>query len=591
MEEDQDREHPTRNLVLSVCDLKQHGDVPPARCGSQTVTMGTRMYLHGGADERQAYNDLHLLEIEQMKWTELTGTTQGQGPSSRYGHTIEGYNTDLVLFGGLAVETQGLLADADSRPAGPTAPPFVAGMPWTHSGVPDNALYVLQTQNLTWKEGGALGTPPSPRFFHGACVHGDFYVIFGGCGASDYSKPLGDVHMLDLRSMQWSSPACSGEAPPPRFSAKIISKTEDDSLMVFGGASGPGAPGPAPGVLYSLKVSTGVWSKLQIGGTPPNERAFHTFDLIGKWGFVFAGSTSSSITDLYILDVPNNRWARPLYEGQVNVRAHASSVLHDKLIVFGGVRDKASGSSKKGPDSEQRISKKLFFLNVLEVKGSVAEGDFKFKLVTVGDSGVGKSCLLTRFVQDYFSDFHASTIGVDFKTVITMVKGRLVKLQLWDTAGQERFSVVTGNYYRNSDGFIFVFDATNRASFDHVEQWLGQVQQHHDCGPTTIKILVGNKFDLVNELVVSEDEARAKAEQLGAFFISTSAKTAANVDMAFLTAAQQLVETRRRTKQQPKTVQLGSAAPGPAGAQPGGGKKCCAGGGGDKGGAGAAPRR
>ena len=68
----------------------------------------------------------------------------------------------------------------------------------------------------------------------------------------------------------------------------------------------------------------------------------------------------------------------------------------------------------------------------------------------VGDSGVGKSCLLTRFVQDVYSDFHVSTIGVDFKNVVTMVKGKLVKLQLWDTAGQERFSVVTGNYYRTA---------------------------------------------------------------------------------------------------------------------------------------------
>ncbi|CAE7940896.1 rab1D [Symbiodinium necroappetens] len=113
------------------------------------------------------------------------------------------------------------------------------------------------------------------------------------------------------------------------------------------------------------------------------------------------------------------------------------------------------------------------------VKGGVSEGDFKFKLVTVGDSGVGKSCLLTRFVQDYYSDCHVSTIGVDFKTVVTMVKGRLVKLQLWDTAGQERFSVVTGNYYRNSDGFIFVYDATSRVAPSLLP--LGVFHLEHAC--------------------------------------------------------------------------------------------------------------
>merc|ERR1712151_1362493 len=95
--------------------------------------------------------------------------------------------------------------------------------------------------------------------------------------------------------------------------------------------------------------------------------------------------------------------------------------------------------------------------------------------------------------------------------------------------------------------------------FDHVEQWLGQVQQHHECGPTTVKILVANKMDMVNEVVVSEDEGRAKAESIGAFFIATSAKTAANVDMAFLTGAQNLVETRRKQKQQPKNPQPGSS--------------------------------
>merc|ERR1712176_877337 len=314
----------------------------------------------------------------------------------------------------------------------------------------------------------------------------------------------------------------------------------------------------------SFKMSTSTWSSIQIAGTPPLERSFHTFDLIGKWAFAFAGSTPNGVSDLYILDVPNMRWARPLYEGQVNVRAHASSVLHDKLIIFGGVRDKVSEASKKGPPvCEPRISKKLFFLNVLEVKAGVAEGDFKFKLVTVGDSGVGKSCLLTRFVQDFYSDFHVSTIGVDFKTVITMVKGRLVKLQLWDTAGQERFSVVTGNYYRNSDGFVFVYDSTNRDSFDHVEQWMGQVQQHHECGPSTVKVLIGNKADMVADAppnkVVSEEEGRAKAEAMGAFFISTSAKTAVNVDMAFLTAAQQLVEERRKQKQKPTNPTQGSS--------------------------------
>jgi len=516
------------------------------------------MYLHGGCDDRKAYGDLHLLEIEQMKWTELQ--TEGPAPSACWGHTIEAYDTELVVFGGITAEEQALLGDSGARPSGP--PPFMMGVPWNHGGAPTNSLFKLQTQSLKWESPNSVGSPPSPRCFHSACVANDLYVVFGGTASSDFSQPLNDLHWLDMQSSQWTTPQSSGEAPSARFGHKMI-HGPDNQLLVFGGSTSVSGAAAQPGVLHCFNLATSTWSTITVQGTPPLERSFHTFDLIGKWGFCFAGcSSNNSISDLYILDVPNMRWARPLYEGQVNVRAHASSVLHDKLIVFGGVRDKVTETSKKGPPTvEPHISKKLFFLNVLEVKGNQAgedgrrsEGDFKFKLVTVGDSGVGKSCLLTRFVNDYYSDFHVSTIGVDFKTVVTMVKGRLVKLQLWDTAGQERFSVVTGNYYRNSDGFVFVYDATSRASFDHVEQWLSQVQQHHECGPSTIKILVGNKSDMVSELQVTEDEGRAKAEQMGAFFIATSAKTAANVDMAFLTAAQNLVELRRRQKAQPKSA-------------------------------------
>jgi Ras-related protein Rab-1A len=248
-------------------------------------------------------------------------------------------------------------------------------------------------------------------------------------------------------------------------------------------------------------------------------------------------------------------------------------VLGDKLMIFGGVRDRAA-------ERDTRISKKLFFLNVLEVKNAGDTSDFKFKLVTVGDSGVGKSCLLTRFVSDFYSDFHVSTIGVDFKTVVTMVKGKLVKLQLCDTSGQERFSGVTGNYYRNSDGFVFVFDATSRESFEHVDGWVTQVQQHHDLGPTTIKILLGNKYDLTDQVQVSEEEGQAKAKAMGALFVPTSAKTAANVDMAFLTAAQNLVEERKKKKADPRPGGGGGLQLGSGSAQPqskSATQKCCTG--------------
>eukprot|EP01068_Selenidium_serpulae_P005154 Selendium_serpulae@DN3887_c0_g1_i3.p1 len=197
-----------------------------------------------------------------------------------------------------------------------------------------------------------------------------------------------------------------------------------------------------------------------------------------------------------------------------------------------------------------RISKKLFFLSVLELKEDAGDGEYKFKVVTVGDSAVGKSCLLTRFVQDYYSDFHVATVGMDFKSVVTMSKGKHVTLQLWDTAGQERFSGVTGSYYRSADCFVMVFDATRQETFDHItEIWLKNIKENHDCGPGTEWLLIGNKYDLADLVVVSEETAAATAAALGATFVATSAKTAANVDSAFLSAAGRLVETRRAAAQ------------------------------------------
>lgn len=84
-----------------------------------------------------------------------------------------------------------------------------------------------------------------------------------------------------------------------------------------------------------------------------------------------------------------------------------------------------------------------------------------------------------------------------------MVKGKLVTMQLWDTAGQERYSGVTGNYYRNADGFVVVYDATRRETFDHVLNWMRQIQEHHELGPDTVKLLIGNKQDLVRQIAVS----------------------------------------------------------------------------------------
>ena len=100
--------------------------------------------------------------------------------------------------------------------------------------------------------------------------------------------------------------------------------------------------------------------------------------------------------------------------------------------------------------------------------------DYLFKLVLIGDSGVGKSCLLLRFADDSFTDSYISTIGVDFRFRTVTIDKKTVKLQIWDTAGQERFRTITSAYYRGAHGIIMVYDVTSEESFEHVEEWLSK---------------------------------------------------------------------------------------------------------------------
>ena len=132
----------------------------------------------------------------------------------------------------------------------------------------------------------------------------------------------------------------------------------------------------------------------------------------------------------------------------------------------------------------------------------VIEKDYEhlFKLLVIGDSGVGKSCILLRFSDDVFTDNFISTIGVDFKIKKLDINGQQVKMQIWDTAGQERFRTITSSYYRGAHGIIIVYDITNKESFDHVERWLNEIKTF--AGDNVEKVLVGNKCDLESKRVV-----------------------------------------------------------------------------------------
>jgi len=155
--------------------------------------------------------------------------------------------------------------------------------------------------------------------------------------------------------------------------------------------------------------------------------------------------------------------------------------------------------------------------------------DHLMKIILVGDSGVGKSCLRMRYSDNKFTYNFVATIGIDFHSRYFESDGALFKMQLWDTAGQERFRSVTKNYYRGADGFVFVYDVSRRESFENVVMWLESTK---GLTKRNIRmILLGNKVDLPRE--VSTNEGHGLAARYGMAFIETSAKANLNVNAAF----------------------------------------------------------
>ncbi|OLP87958.1 Ras-related protein Rab-18 [Symbiodinium microadriaticum] len=172
---------------------------------------------------------------------------------------------------------------------------------------------------------------------------------------------------------------------------------------------------------------------------------------------------------------------------------------------------------------------------------SMAESthDHLFKLLIIGDSGVGKSSILLRFCDDEFNEKQASTIGVDFKTKFLQVRGKKLKLALWDTAGQERFRTLTSSYYRGAQGIILCYDCTQRSSFEHVKFWQDEVRKY-STNQDAILMLVSNKVDLADQQVTrTEGEEFAFANSM--MFIETSAKTRQKQNTRFMLARRTLV--------------------------------------------------
>jgi len=154
----------------------------------------------------------------------------------------------------------------------------------------------------------------------------------------------------------------------------------------------------------------------------------------------------------------------------------------------------------------------------------------EYKILLVGDAGVGKSSIIMRFAENIFTDTAMCNVGSDFKDCTLNHQGKEYKLKVWDTAGQERFRAITSSYYQDTHGFVIVYDVTDEVSFNNVKMWFSEIEKY-TTGPYQ-KILIGNKEDLSTR-VIAYNTAREWADEYGLVFLETSAKTGTNIQNAF----------------------------------------------------------
>uniref|UniRef100_A0A7N0TXP5 Uncharacterized protein n=1 Tax=Kalanchoe fedtschenkoi TaxID=63787 RepID=A0A7N0TXP5_KALFE len=182
------------------------------------------------------------------------------------------------------------------------------------------------------------------------------------------------------------------------------------------------------------------------------------------------------------------------------------------------------------------------------------EYDYLFKVVLIGDSGVGKTNLLSRFTRNEFCLESKSTIGVEFATRTLQVEGRTIKAQIWDTAGQERYRAITSAYYRGALGALLVYDTTKATTFENVSRWLKELRDHADAN--IVIMLIGNKTDLKHLRAVATEDAQGYAEKEGLSFIETSALESINVEKAFQTILSEIYRIISK-----KSLAAGESAP------------------------------
>ena len=176
--------------------------------------------------------------------------------------------------------------------------------------------------------------------------------------------------------------------------------------------------------------------------------------------------------------------------------------------------------------------------------------DYIIKIVLIGDSGVGKTNILSRYISNKFNLNSTSTVGVEFQSKIVKINDKKIKIQIWDTSGQERYKSITSSYYKGAKGAFVVYDITQESTFKNADTWIGEIKAN--SSEDVLIVLIGNKNDLENERKISLAEATKKAEQNKIFFCETSALQATNIDHAFNLMIEQLAQKLVNNKENEK---------------------------------------
>ena len=179
--------------------------------------------------------------------------------------------------------------------------------------------------------------------------------------------------------------------------------------------------------------------------------------------------------------------------------------------------------------------------------------DYIFKLVLIGDTCVGKSCILVRFSDDIFDDNYVTTIGVDFRFKTMAIKNKIVKIQIWDTAGQERYRSITTAYYRGAAAIIICCDCTIRESFDNIKNWIEEISKYTD-NDSVDKIVFLNKCDLNEERCIKKEEIEQSEKENGIKILEVSAKTGEGIDAGFEYIINKLID--KNTQKDSNTLNL-----------------------------------